>query len=182
MKIYPLPWKLFPLAVIICLVLIAPSNAQTIKLTNSKNGNQLLLEKGTRISYRLTGNYKLHKGELLEITQDSIKVKEEWVAIKNINSIGKKKKGSTFWTFISASFGGAMIGTALAPEPDICPSCTTVIVEDNGGTAGDIIMVAAGVGLGAIAINTAIKNTPKIIADDLWHLEVVELEKEDKKD
>ncbi|MFW5761200.1 MAG: hypothetical protein ACOCXH_09490 [Cyclobacteriaceae bacterium] len=61
-------------------------------------------------------------------------------------------------------------------------SCTTVIVEDNGGTAGDVIMVAAGVGLGAIAINTAIKNSPKTIAEDMWHLEVVELEKEDEKD
>jgi len=174
MKIYPLFWKLFPLAVFICLVLVGPSNAQTIKLTNSKNDNQLILEKGTRISYGLKDNHKLFKGELQEITQDSVKVNDEWVAMHNIYSIGKKKKGSGFWTFISAAFGGAMIGTALAPEPDICPSCTTVIVEDNGGTAGDIIMVAAGVGLGAIAINTAIKNTPKTIAEDQWNLEVVE--------
>lgn len=174
MKIYTLVSKSFTLAVIICLALVGPSNAQTIKLTNSKNGNELLLEKGTRISYRLTGNYKLYKGDLQEITQDSIKVEDEWVAINNINMIGKKKKGSGFWTFISAAFGGAMIGTALAPEPDVCPSCTTVIVEDNGGTAGDVIMVAAGVGLGAVAINTAVKNSPKTIAEDMWHLEVVE--------
>ena len=174
MKIYPITWMLFLPAVIISLVLVGSTNAQTIKLTNSQNGKELLLEKSARISYGLKDNYKLFKGELQEITKDSIKVEDEWVAINNIDMIGRKKKGAGFWTFISAAFGGAMIGTALAPEPDVCPTCTTVIVEDNGGTAGDVIMVAAGVGLGAIAIDTAIKNSPKTIAENQWHLEVVE--------
>jgi hypothetical protein len=72
-----------------------------------------------------------------------------------------------------AFLGGALIGSVIfADNSDPCPQCTTVSVEDEGGTAGNVLAVTGGLALIGLSINTAIKNSPRDLS--VWKLEVIE--------
>ncbi|MGB3779666.1 MAG: hypothetical protein WA960_14995 [Tunicatimonas sp.] len=129
--------------------------------------------KGTRVVYALTDQSGLVTGELQEISKDSLIIDSKSISLVDLERFGRRKKGSGFWTFISSFVGGAMIGTVLAPEPDPCPSCQAVIVEDSGGTIGDVLLIAGGASLTAVGINTGIKNSPKDLSSGKWVLEIV---------
>lgn len=145
-----------------------------IKLTNTKSKKEVFLTEGKRVVYVLKDKPGSKTGILNKITADSIVVDERLLGLEELKSIGKKSKGSGFLTFLMAGFGGAMIGAALAPEPDPCQNCQTVSVEDNGGSAFKAIYAIVGLAVVIIAINSATKNSPRNISNEKWSLEVVE--------
>lgn len=158
----------------VCLTIAQVTSAQVIKLSHSTSQRSILLKEGIRISYSVKGDKGEKVGQLEKITQQSILIDSTIIALEDIRTIGKREKGARFWAFLGATFGGAMIGTAFAPEPDPCPNCQVVIEENRGGTFGDIILVAGGAALVGYSIHSAIKNSPKDIEHGVWKLTVVE--------
>jgi hypothetical protein len=144
-----------------------------LKLVNLKTKKEILITTGTRVGYVLKEQPKLATGVLTAIETDAIDIEGKRINLADLNSIGKKRKGSGFGIFTMAVLGGSLIGAGVAPDPT--PSCSgcTVIEEDNGGTEGDVILVVAGSTLIGLAINSGIKNAPKDVVNT-WKLEVVD--------
>lgn len=149
------------------------SAQKQIKLSSTKSNKVIKLSEGSRVIYTLHTAPKPVVGILNNVQEDSITISNRTIALADLSAIGKRKKGTVVWSTLMAAFGGAMVGSALAPDPDPCPSCQTVIVEDKGGTEGDIILVAGGFTLIGLAINKAVNNSARNIANGKWTLEVI---------
>lgn len=165
--------KSFLLVSILILITSANCHAQQVKLTNRNTEKELLVKKGMRVSYVLKSKTKAVTGILNEITDTSITVDTTTVSLDDLARFGKRKKGSGFGMSVMAFLGGAMIGSVLfADNSDPCSQCQTVSVEDEGGTAGNVIAITGGLTLIGLAINTGVKNTPRNLT--VWNLEVIE--------
>jgi hypothetical protein len=148
------------------------AEAQRIKLTNTKSKKEVILVKGMRVVYVLKTK-SATVGTLTEITTTGMSIDGTPIAYEDLKSLGKRKKGTGFGTFALSFFGGAIIGSVIfADNSDPCPQCQTVSVEDEGGTAGNILAVVGGVTLIALAVNTGVKNSPRDLS--IWKLEVVD--------
>lgn len=155
------------------LLMTVIASAQSIKLTNTKSGKSLSLPKGTRVVYTLKGSSTAHVGILTDIKTDQMVVDSTSVSYDDLTRLGRRKKGSAFGIMAMSFIGGSFIGAVVFPgNDDPCPQCQTVSVEDEGGTAGDIVLVTAGVTLVGLALNSATKNSARKLGD--WKLEVVE--------
>lgn len=161
--------------ILFCFLLSAGlvTHAQSIRLTNTKSDKVLTLSPGARVVYTLKGSTEAHVGILSRVNSDRMIVDNAEVLYNNLTRLGKKKKGSGFGIFAMSFVGGSFIGSVLfAGNDDPCPQCQTVSVEDEGGTAGDILVVTAGVSLIALAANSATKNSPRKLT--AWKLEVID--------
>lgn len=155
-----------------CLICATDSQGQRITLTNSKNQKELILTEGMRVVYMLHSK-KTGIGTLSEITSAGITVSDSTIPYEDLKKLGRRKRGSGFGTFVMSAFGGSLIGSVIfAGNSDPCPQCQTVSVEDEGGTLGNVVAVAGGATLIALAINSGIKNSARDLT--VWKLEVIE--------
>ncbi|MDX1628503.1 MAG: DUF6232 family protein [Fulvivirga sp.] len=158
--------------VIATIIIPLASFGQAIKLTNQEKSKSMIFSTGDRVSGTTSDDDFI--GQIVSISTDSIQIDDRKFAINELTSFGQKKKGSGIGSFLLAALGGAFIGSALAPEKDPCPSCQTVSTEDNGGSAGDAILIVGGAVLAGLAIHTASKNSPKDLKEGTWSIEVIE--------
>ena len=144
-----------------------------VKLTNLDSGKEIVFTTGSRIVYSTEEFGSKNVGEITEIYQDSLKVDNKTVQIKDIQTIGRRRRGSVFGSLILSILGGATIGTVLAPDPDPCPSCQKVSNE-NDGRVYDVITVGIGATLGTLGIIIGVRNSAKRIEEGAWQLDVLD--------
>lgn len=146
-----------------------------IKLTNTKTNKELVLEEGSRVVYTLKNKRGGKIGILNRIQEDSITVGDRTVGLQELSGLGKKKKGSGLGIILMAGFGGSMVGTALAPDPDPCPKCHNVsTTETEGAVVGQALFIGGGLALVGLAMRSATKNSAVNLADGRWKLEITE--------
>jgi len=147
---------------------------KAVQLTNQTSGAKQLIKEGHRIQFTLKSDmppYPRHVGELNAITDSTITVDEQVVSLTELKTIGRKRKGSGFWSVASTVVGtGLIIGSIANSSYDPCPDCE----GDDGSNAG---MTIVEVGLGAafigLGINTIVRNSPRDLAEK-WKLEIVD--------
>lgn len=162
------------LSLLICSPLLC-SAQQQLKLTNLKTGKELFLKEGTRVSYTLHSTPGKTVGKLTDIQENHIAIGGQEISLADVKSIGKRSRGTGLVTALLGGIGGAMIGQYLfATEPDPCPSCRTVIEEDHTGPWDEVLFIGGGIALGALAVHTAIDNSPRKVGEGDWKLEVVD--------
>lgn len=147
-----------------------------LKLSNSKSGKEIILEEGARVVYVLKTARGTNTGIIKSIGEKEVMIGATAIPLDDFSLLGSRKKGSGAGAVVLAALGGSMIGTALRPDPDPCLNCTRVHVEDEGGTAGEVLFVAGGVALIGLALNLSIKNSARRIGEGAWQLEVVNAE------
>ncbi|MDN5217232.1 hypothetical protein QQ020_34485 [Fulvivirgaceae bacterium BMA12] len=166
--------ELFFIPLLLILTTVAGQAQKKIRLTNQETGKEFFLTEGMRISYLLKDKSKSRIGILDKIDSDTITVNNELVAIVTLKSIGQKKKGSGFGSFILGGFGSAIFFSAFTREEDPCPNCQTVSVEGEGLSAmGKALAVVGGATMMVLSAKSAVKNSLRDIQTK-WELDIVE--------
>ena len=144
---------------------------RALQLTNLSSGKKLFIKEGQRIVYVLKGSTSRSKGILEKVNESSVTIAGYDFKLEELKSIGRKRKGSGFWSTSSAILGvGMIIGSIQSANSDPCPDCTDAGSSGEGWTAVEIGLGAALIG---ISINTTVRNSPHDVVEK-WKLEIVD--------
>jgi len=159
------------------LVLLCKPSAysqKAIQLTNQTSGKKLLIKEGQRIQFTLKADTvpsSRHVGVLNSVTESTITVDQQVVSLEQLKSIGRKRKGSGFWSVASTVVGtGLIIGSIANSSYDPCPDCEGDDDSNAGMTVVEVGLGAAFIGLG---INTIVRNSPRDLVEK-WKLEIID--------
>jgi hypothetical protein len=156
-----------------------PSFAQRIKLTKTATGKVQYLNAGDRIQFlvrtaRLSAYPRVRSsiGKIQKITADTVTVGTDRIAFADIGAIGRRRSGSGFAAYVCGFMAGALIISGVAgKDNDPCPTCQTAPGSDTGSSS-KIVSVIGGLAFAGLAINNAVRNSPRNL--NKWTLEVVE--------
>jgi hypothetical protein len=154
----------------VCLLIQPALSQKTIQLTNLSSGKKIYLNEGKRIQYILKDGTNFI-GVIKEIQPDAITVDEKTIDPTQLKSIGQRKKGSGFLAFAAGFVGtGLIIGAIQSSNDDPCSSCYDAGSSGEGWVA---VEIGLGVGIIALGINGAVRNSPRNVLTK-WKLEIVE--------
>ncbi|KAA9340610.1 hypothetical protein [Adhaeribacter soli] len=155
---------------------------KAIQLTNKKTGKKLKpIVEGTRVIYYhapVNGRSATRpiKGILSEITPTTITVNGVTVNITDLVSFGPKKSGSGFGSALLTGFGTALIAGSIKEQTQDakapCPRCT--VVKDAVPVERTLLFTSLGIGLDALGIKSAIKNSPRNLKK--WEIQIIDMQ------
>lgn len=144
---------------------------RVLQLTKVSNGKKIILKEGYRVVYVLEGNTSRNRGVIDKINESSVNIGGYDFLLSEFKAIGRKRKGSGFWSTSSAALGTMfIIGAIQATEDDPCADCTDAGSTGEGWTAAEIGIGAVLLGL---SINTTIRNSPRDVVEK-WKLEIID--------
>ncbi|MBL7840594.1 MAG: hypothetical protein JNJ75_10670 [Cyclobacteriaceae bacterium] len=145
---------------------------RVLQLTKVSNGKKIILKEGYRVVYILQGNTSRNKGVIDKINESSVTIGGYDFLLSEFKAIGRKRKGSGFWSASSATLGTMFIVGAIqaSQAEDPCPDCSDEGSTGEGWTAVEIGIGAALVGL---SINTTTRNSPRDVVKK-WKLEIID--------